>query len=344
MTPTQLTKSDKTFLVQEPETKRPLSLVRVAFHPTEPFLLGQIVDSRLAVWHLNGEAVPTKGKPGAAVPGGRHCDHGIGWITGFALRPDGRVLATGGSDRKLKLWPWQDGKPATVPSHDIAAHSGWIESVAYSPDGKRLATAGADLMVKVWQADDLKPLATLTGHKQIVRDLAWLDDGRLISGGEDGQIILWDLARNQSARTHDFGDANQQVGQNPGFSGVCRLALSHDRRWLAAGGGQKLLLFDVATGEPVATDRSSLQVAFHPRMDVLAGGDTQVKVWAYEPAKLTPAARDKAGKIVKLAAVPGAELAQIKQGDFSLGMAFAPDGAKLALGRADGSVELWELS
>jgi WD40 repeat protein len=279
------------------------------------------------------------------VPGKLVCAHDAGWVRCLDVSPDGKWLVTGGSDRRLKLWAFTGGKPADKPTHDIEAHAGWVESVAFSPDGKFLVTGGADLAVKVWNAADLSPVKTVTGHTNFVRDVAWLPDGSaFVTGAEDGKLLLWDAKTFSLIRTIAFGGANDQFGQNPALSGVHRLHVSRDGKWLAVAGGKTLIVFDLATGASVAEDKSDAQACFSPKDDLLAAGSNNAKVVAYDAAKFAPAKADKKGKLGSPGPLTGKELAQIKLGDFSLGMRFSADGKLLGLGRADGKVELWEVA
>ena len=47
-TPSQLTKHEKAFHIED-ESNRPLTIVRLRFHPTQRRLVAQIVDRRLAL-------------------------------------------------------------------------------------------------------------------------------------------------------------------------------------------------------------------------------------------------------------------------------------------------------
>lgn len=342
--PTKIIKSDRVYHVKD-DTKRPLTVYRVRFHPTERRLLAVVVDCRLAVWDLDGPAVTdSKAKNnGPVVVGMRHCDHEVGWLRDCALSPDGKLLATSGSDRRVRLWRWAEGKPEDRCLAE-ARHDGWVEAVGFAPDGQRVASVGSDRTLKLWNAADLKPLNAMpSGHAGIPRDLVWTRDGKyLATGGEDGTVLVRDGQSLEVVHSLAFGETNEQQGQHPQVSGVHRLAVSRDNRWLAVSGDRKIALFDLVKGVSVAGDALRSQAAFHPAADVLAAGGDTVKVLAFEAAKFA-ALTATPGKNSKTS-LPGKELGSIKLGDFSLGLDFSPDGQSLAVGKSNGTVEVWNVS
>jgi WD40 repeat protein len=339
--PTKLAKR-KTLHVDDGAKRGPLTMSQVRFHPTERVLLAACADRRVGVWNLDDQETTVKNL--TAVPGVLACSHDAGWVRCLDVSPDGKWVVTGGSDRRLKLWPFAGGKPADKPTQDVEAHGGWVEAVAFSPDGRLVLTGGADKTVKVWAATDLSPVKTLTGHTGFVRDVAWLPDGTaFVTGAEDGDVRVWGAKAFELLRTIPFGGANDQFGQNPALAGVHRLHISRDGIWLVAAGGKTATVFDLATGTAVGQDKSDAQACFSPTDDLLAIGSNVVKVVAIDVAKFVPVKPDKAGKPGTPGAIPGKELAQIKLGDFSLGMRFSADGKLLGLGRADGKVEVWEV-
>jgi WD40 repeat protein len=342
--PTGIKKVEKTYYATDGHDRGPLTVSRVCFHPQQAQLVAACADRRLMLFDLAAVADQEVKGRGRCVVGQLVCPHEAGWIRGVDVSPDGRWVATGGSDRTLRLWAWSDGRPADEPARQVAAHDGWVEAVAFSPDAELMATAGADGAVKLWKTDGLVPLKSLPAHRRYIADLRFSPDGRLLlSGGEDGRIVVHDARTWSELRVIEFGDANDQFGQNPRHSGVHRLALSGDSRWLAAAGGNKLELYDVESGQLTATERLNMDVAFHPRANLVAAGESEVKFWSFEPTKLIPPPADRSGKPQPPSGIPGKLLASAKRGDWSLGVGFAPDGRQVALGKADGTVEVYDV-
>jgi WD40 repeat protein len=71
-----------------------------------------------------------------------------------------------------------------------------VRAIASDPRGEILAVAGDDHAIRILMADTMEVVETLVAHRDLVRTLAFSDSGtRLVSAGNDGQLILWDRER-----------------------------------------------------------------------------------------------------------------------------------------------------
>jgi len=106
------------------------------------------------------------------------------------ISPDGKLLATAGYDRSIKLWNVADG----VLLRSIDVHNGAIFDIAWHPSGRLLGSASADETIKLWRVSDGVRLDTLNQPQGEVFALAFTADGRhVIGAGRDKRVHLWKL-------------------------------------------------------------------------------------------------------------------------------------------------------
>src|SRR5439155_27280427 len=104
------------------------------------------------------------------------------WVTAIAFSADGRTVASGHDNGKVRFWDTATQKFIG----EIAAHPKPVSAIAFAPKGEFIATAGEDRVVRVWDEFSHKKLADLHSHTDRIPSLAWSPDGSLlISAGWD---------------------------------------------------------------------------------------------------------------------------------------------------------------
>jgi WD40 repeat protein/serine/threonine protein kinase/Tfp pilus assembly protein PilF len=147
-------------------------------------------------------ALSPDGRTALAVSGGasRLCDTATGKLLGQPLQlpgpiglnkalfsPDGKVLATWGSDRVVRLWDATTGAPVGEPLRP----EGFVSRAAFSPDGQ-IILAISDKTVRLWERTTGKPLGRPLQHEAAVMDVAFSPDGEtVLTGSNDWTARLW---------------------------------------------------------------------------------------------------------------------------------------------------------
>ena len=145
-------------------------------------------------------------------------------LLGVAVDDSGEIL-TGGADRAVTVMDGRTGRVRAVLHGHREAIS---EIVACST--RRLAASRSETEILVWNlADAGREHGVLDGHTSYVYPVAFTGDGRrVVSGGWDGRIILW------NAETAAPGKIREWRFPDPEFSAVEALAVDPERNQLVA--------------------------------------------------------------------------------------------------------------
>ncbi|HLH28014.1 MAG TPA: serine/threonine-protein kinase, partial [Acidimicrobiales bacterium] len=97
-----------------------------------------------------------------------------GEILAVAISPDGRLAATAGDDRTIRLWDLATGSPVGAAMR----HGAGVFAIAFGPDGRVLASGCLDGSVHRWRVAEAVEIGPPFGHEATVRGVAFSPDGK----------------------------------------------------------------------------------------------------------------------------------------------------------------------
>lgn len=319
----------------------PSPLISIQFSPDGARIITAYQDGTAAVWDiLTGTRIDLRAGEG---------------LLATAISPDGRFLATGGTDAIVQIWRMDskkavaelqlsakniirtiafspDGRKLAIAGGesaqlwDITAnseitsleHEGYVTTLAYSPDGKYLATGSGDGTVRLWDSKTRSPMGPPLRQDGPITSVVFGPDGRtLFSAATDLRIHQWEVPSGQSV---------SQLLTTIHEGAVNAMAISPDGQTLAYATKNTSKLWNLAKAGMLATlnnEGTVTSLAFRPDGKLLATGSTEkgVELWN---------------------ATTGAIMARLSgQERAVLTVTFSPDGLLLASGSDDGTVRLW---
>jgi WD40 repeat protein len=293
------------------------------------------------------------------------------WVSGLAFSLDHRCLASVSWDKTLKLWQPRTGKLMAIAPEDVRG----LWAVAFVGN-QRVVTGGYDQTLRLWQIQGqgesgLKEQKTLTGHIGSIRGLITTPDQQmLLSGSYDQTLKIWDLEQ---------GEIRQSLRDHSG--GIRAIALSPDGQIIAtAGGAGCVTLWQWGNSERLGILRGNTlsveALAITPNRQRIAAGAVNgtIPLWHLDPESFahdgshfpthylrghngqvralrfcddcqTLISGGTDGKVVVWDTDAQGAIALLDPPDSTspvISLALSADEQHLAVGRMDGTIDLWQ--
>ncbi|XP_028026046.1 autophagy-related protein 16 isoform X1 [Bombyx mandarina] len=120
--------------------------------------------------------------------------------------PTDRLVATGGADRKVKLW--DVSKSIVENKGTLVGSNAGVMSVDFDSTGAYIVGASNDFASRVWTVADQRLRHTLTGHSGKVMAAKFLGEPtKVITGSHDRTLKIWDLRSRMCTETKFAGSS-----------------------------------------------------------------------------------------------------------------------------------------
>ncbi|KAI8777872.1 ribosome biogenesis protein WDR12 homolog [Biomphalaria glabrata] len=190
-------------------------------------------DNTLKLWSRDGKCLTTISGHLAPVK----C---VEWIPSNGGSTADRMFISGSQDQTLLVWCWKESQKAVDCLYACKGHAGSVDCAAVNTDGARIVTGSWDKMVKLWSLVDgltveeeegertkkkLKssgksvstrvPLVTLSGHKEAVSSVTWLDGSTICTSSWDHTLRVWDMTRSEQTQIVEGSKAFFSIAYSP---------------------------------------------------------------------------------------------------------------------------------
>lgn len=113
-------------------------------------------------------------------------------VTAVAYSPAGDLLAIGDTGRQVEIY--ERGSWTARVTGKWSFHTSKVTCLAWSPSGNALASGSLDENIFIWNVQQVASKQQLGfAHMGGVSGLVWKEEGKLLSVGNDGNIVAWNI-------------------------------------------------------------------------------------------------------------------------------------------------------
>ncbi len=235
----------------------------------------------------------------------------------ISIHPDGKVISSASLQKIIHLIDIETGEEIKV----LEGHTEGVASIGYGPNGDILVSGDQAGFNIIWNTETNEQVNNLAKHTWVIKDIVFSPNGKILATGDwgwDNTLRLW----NTETWELLYGKVAGKVDD---------ISFSFDGSAIAAGVLDTGLvnIWETETGDLLHTLDTGMEhvlaVTFiGTERKLVCGGSVGLQLWDGETGE-------------KISDFPEEGITEVRSADIN------PDRRLLAVGRADGMVQLWDM-
>ncbi|XP_017776830.1 PREDICTED: guanine nucleotide-binding protein subunit beta-5-like [Nicrophorus vespilloides] len=152
--------------------------------PDKRHIVSSSQDGKMIIW----DAYTTNKEHAVTMP--------TTWVMACAYAPSGNLVACGGLDNKVTVYPLSLDEDVTLRKKTVGTHTSYMSCCIFPNSDQQILTGSGDSTCALWDVESGQLLQSFHGHSADVMtiDLAPSETGNtFVSGSCDKLVLIWDM-------------------------------------------------------------------------------------------------------------------------------------------------------
>lgn len=162
--------------------------------PDKRHIVSSSQDGKMIIW----DAFTTNKEHAVTMP--------TTWVMACAYAPSGNLVACGGLDNKVTVYPLSLEEDVTLKKKTVGTHTSYMSCCIFPNSDQQILTGSGDSTCALWDVESGQLLQSFHGHSSDVMaiDLAPSETGNtFVSGSCDKMVLIWDMRTGQCVQSFE---------------------------------------------------------------------------------------------------------------------------------------------
>ncbi|XP_044263487.1 guanine nucleotide-binding protein subunit beta-5 [Tribolium madens] len=162
--------------------------------PDKRHIVSSSQDGKMIIW----DAFTTNKEHAVTMP--------TTWVMACAYAPSGNLVACGGLDNKVTVYPLSLDEDVTLKKKTVGTHTSYMSCCIFPNSDQQILTGSGDSTCALWDVESGQLLQSFHGHSADVMsiDLAPSETGNtFVSGSCDKMVLIWDMRSGQCVQSFE---------------------------------------------------------------------------------------------------------------------------------------------